>query len=168
MHEGSGVHITVVQMPAVNTPQFSWVKSRLPRNPQPVPPIYEPELAARGVAFAADHPARKQYWVGDSTAATLFAQKFAAPLLDRYLARTGYDSQQTSEKASAGRPDNLWEPVDQPPGSDHGAHGSFDSRSHNVSPQLWVSQHARQVSAAAAAATAAGLSGVLAARRRSR
>ena len=168
LHEHSGVHITVVQMPAVNTPQFSWVKSRLPRNPQPVPPIYEPELAARGVAFAADHPARKQYWVGDSTAATLLAQKFAAPLLDRYLARTGYDSQQTDQEASPGRRDNLWEPVDEPAGSDHGAHGSFDSKSHNVSPQLWVSQHARQVSAAAAAATAAGLGGVLAARRRSR
>jgi NAD(P)-dependent dehydrogenase (short-subunit alcohol dehydrogenase family) len=168
MHEGSGVRITVVQMPAVNTPQFSWVKSRLPRDPQPVPPIYEPELAARGVAFAADHPARKQYWVGDSTAATLLAQKFAAPLLDRYLARTGYDSQQTSQQADPGRPDNLWEPVDQPPGSDHGAHGAFDDKAHNMSPQLWVSQHARQVSAAAAAATAAGLGGVLAARRRSR
>jgi short-subunit dehydrogenase len=168
LHEHSGVHITVVQMPAVNTPQFSWVKSRLPRNPQPVAPIYEPELAARGVAFAADHPARKQYWVGDSTAATLLAQKFAAPLLDRYLARTGYDSQQTDQEASPGRRDNLWEPVDEPAGSDHGAHGSFDSKSHNVSPQLWVSQHARQVSAAAAAATAAGLGGVLAARRRSR
>jgi NAD(P)-dependent dehydrogenase (short-subunit alcohol dehydrogenase family) len=168
LHDGSDVHITVVQMPAVNTPQFSWVKSRLPRDPQPVPPIYEPELAARGVAFAADHPGRKQYWVGDSTAATLLAQKFAAPLLDRYLARTGYDSQQTSEQASPGRPDNLWEPVDQPAGSDHGAHGAFDDKSHNVSPQLWVSQHARQVSAAAGAAAAAGLGGILAARRRSR
>jgi NAD(P)-dependent dehydrogenase (short-subunit alcohol dehydrogenase family) len=168
LHDGSDVHITVVQMPAVNTPQFSWVKSRLPRNPQPVPPIYEPELAARGVAFAADHPDRKQYWVGGSTAATLLAQKFGAPLLDRYLARTGYDSQQTSEQASPGRPDNLWEPVDQPAGSDHGAHGSFDSQAKSRSPQLWVSQHARQASAAAAATTAAGLGGFLAARRRSR
>ena len=168
-HEGSGVRITVVQMPAVNTPQFSWVRSRLPRDPQPVPPIYEPEVAARGVAFAADHPGRKQYWVGGSTAATLLAQKFAAPLLDRYLAKTGYDSQQTSEQAEPGRPDNLWEPVDQPPGTDHGAHGAFDSRSHNRSPQLWLSQHARQVSAAAAATvTAAGLGTVLASRRRSR
>ena len=169
LHEGSGVRITVVQMPAVNTPQFSWVRSRLPRDPQPVPPIYEPEVAARGVAFAADHPGRKQYWVGESTAATLLAQKFAAPLLDRYLARTGYDSQQTDQQAGAGRPDNLWEPVDQPPGTDHGAHGSFDRRSHNRSPQLWVSQHARQVSTAAATAvTAAGVGGILAGRRRSR
>jgi NAD(P)-dependent dehydrogenase (short-subunit alcohol dehydrogenase family) len=166
LHEHSNVRITVVQMPAVNTPQFSWVRSRLPRDPQPVPPIYEPELAARGVAFAADHPGRKQYWVGDSTAATILAQKFAAPLLDRYLARTGYDSQQTSEQANPGRPDNLWEPVDQPPGSDHGAHGSFDGRAHSHSPQLWASQHARQIWAAGAAALGTG--GVLAARRRSR
>ena len=149
LHEGSGVQVTLVQMPAVNTPQFSWVRSRLPRNPQPVPPIYEPEVAARGVVFAADHPGRKQYWVGESTAATLLAQKFAAPLLDRYLARTGYDSQQTDQRERPGRPDNLWEPVDQPPGSDHGAHGSFDSRSHQASPQLWLSQHAERAGAAA-------------------
>ena len=166
LHEGNGVRITVVQMPAVNTPQFSWVRSRLPRDPQPVPPIYEPEVAARGIVFAADHPARKQYWVGESTAATLLAQKFAAPLLDRYLARTGIDSQQTGQRADAGRPSNLWEPVDQKPGSDHGAHGSFDSRSHNLSPQLWMSQHARQVSAAVAAA--AGFGGLLAGWHRSR
>jgi NAD(P)-dependent dehydrogenase (short-subunit alcohol dehydrogenase family) len=166
LHEHSNVQITLVQMPAVNTPQFSWVRSRLPRNPQPVPPIYEPELAARGIAFAADHPGRKQYWVGGSTAATILAQRLAAPLLDRYLARTGYDSQQTSELAAPGRPDNLWEPLDGAAGSDHGAHGSFDSRSHSHSPQLWVSQHARQVAGAAAAAF--GLGGALAGRRRSR
>ena len=150
----------MVQMPAVNTPQFSWVLSRLPRHPQPVPPIYEPELAARGVVFAADHPGRKQYWVGDSTAATILAQKFAAPLLDRYLGRTGYDSQQTSEPVEPGRPDNLWHAVDEPAGSDHGAHGHFDGRSHNRSPQLWLSQHARPVTAVVAAA---GLAGVVAA-----
>jgi hypothetical protein len=154
-------------MPAVNTPQFSWVRSRLPRDPQPVPPIYEPELAARAIAFAGDHPGRKQYWVGDSTAATLVAQKFAAPLLDRYLARTGYESQQTSHQTRPGRPDNLWEPVDQPPGTDHGAHGSFDGQAHTRSPQLWVSQHARQVGAGIAVA-AGGLGAMLAGRRRSR
>jgi hypothetical protein len=143
------------------------VLSRLPRHPQPVPPIYEPELAARGVAFAADHPGRKQYWVGDSTAATLLGQKFAAPLLDRYLARTGYDSQQTGEPAAAGRPENLWRPVDEPAGSDHGAHGAFDGRSHQHSPQLWLSQHARQ--AVAVTAAAVGVGSVLAGgRRRSR
>ncbi|MGH3196251.1 MAG: SDR family oxidoreductase [Streptosporangiaceae bacterium] len=156
LHSRSNVAITVAQMPAVNTPQFSWVLSRLPRHPQPVPPIYQPELAARGVVFAADHPHRKQYWVGDTTAATILAQKFAAPLLDRYLARTGYDSQQTAEHVGPGRPDNLWEPVDGPPGTDHGAHGAFDGRSHARSPELWISQHARLVSATAALTAGAG------------
>jgi NAD(P)-dependent dehydrogenase (short-subunit alcohol dehydrogenase family) len=156
LHEGSNVRITVAQMPAVNTPQFSWVLSRLPRHPQPVPPIYQPELAAAGVMYAADHPLRKQYWVGDTTAATLLAQKFAAPLLDRYLARTGYNSQQTSQHVPAGRPYNLWKPLDGPDGTDHGAHGAFDNRSHSRSPQLWVSHHARLASAVTVAAAAAG------------
>jgi NAD(P)-dependent dehydrogenase (short-subunit alcohol dehydrogenase family) len=167
MHEHSGVKITVVQMPAVNTPQFSWVRSRLPRHPQPVPPIYEPELAARGVAYAADHPGRKQYWVGGSTAATILAQKAAAPLLDRYLARTGYDSQQTSQPARL-HPDNLWEPVDGPVGTDFGAHGAFDGRSHDRSVQLWLSQHARPawLTAGALGVGAAALAGLRAARSR--
>ncbi|OBG25650.1 SDR family oxidoreductase [Mycobacterium sp. E3198] len=141
LHEGSNVRITVVQMPAVNTPQFSWVLSRLPRHPQPVPPIYQPEVAARGVVYAADHPGRKQYWVGDSTAVTLLAQKFVAPLLDRYLGRTGFDSQQTDERVNGQQPHNLWQPVDQEPGSDHGAHGEFDDKSHAHSPEVWLSQH---------------------------
>ena len=115
LHDKSNVRVTVVQMPAVNTPQFSWVRSRLPRHPQPVPPIYEPEVAARGVLYAADHPWRKQYYVGASTTATILANRLAPALLDRYLARTGYDSQQTKSREDPGRPDNLWEPVDQPP-----------------------------------------------------
>jgi NAD(P)-dependent dehydrogenase (short-subunit alcohol dehydrogenase family) len=128
LHNHSNVHITLVQMPAVNTPQFSWVLSRLPRDPQPVPPIYQPEVAAQGVLLAAEHPQRKEYWVGGSTVATILAQKIAAPLLDRYLARTGYDSQQTGQRAAPSRRDNLWRPVDQPPGSDQGAHGDFDDK----------------------------------------
>src|ERR1700678_4333243 len=110
LHEGSKVRITVVQMPAVNTPQFSWVLSRLPRHPQPVPPIYQPEVAAQGDVFAADHPDRKEHWVGASTVGKIVAQKYAAPVLDRYLARTGFDSQQTDERAVPGRPNNLWQP----------------------------------------------------------
>jgi NAD(P)-dependent dehydrogenase (short-subunit alcohol dehydrogenase family) len=144
LHDGSHVRITVVQMPAVNTPQFSWVLSRLPRHSQPVPPIYQPEVAAQGVVFAADHPERKEHWVGASTAGTIMAQKFAAPVLDRYLARTGYDSQQTGERAHPGRASNLWQPVDQSPGSDHGAHGAFDARSHAHSGQLSVTERAEQ------------------------
>ncbi|MBZ4559379.1 SDR family oxidoreductase, partial [Mycobacterium avium] len=164
LHEGSRVRITLVQMPAVNTPQFSWVLSRLPRHPQPVPPIYQPEVAARGVLYAADHPGRKQYWVGDSTMVTLLAQKFAAPLLDRYLGRTGYDSQQTEQPVGGDRPHNLWQPLDQEPGSDHGAHGEFDDTSHAHSPQLWASQH--PVISGTGALGAAGLGTWLAARAR--
>ena len=119
---------------------------------------------ARRGCCAADHPGRKQYWVGGSTAATLLAQKFAAPLLDRYLARTGFDSQQTDERVRPGRPDNLWEPVDEPPGTDHGAHGAFDDRSHRHSTELWLSRHSRQVLAVTGAAL--GVGGVLAGSRR--
>ncbi len=154
LHDKSNVHITVVQMPAVNTPQFSWVLSRLPNHPQPVPPIYQPEVAARGVLYAADHPRRKQYYVGASTVGTIWGNKVAAPLLDIYLARTGFQSQQTDEKAGPDRPHNLWEPVDGDGGHDHGAHGVFDDRSHPHAPQLWFSHHVREVSAATAAAAA--------------
>jgi len=147
LHDGSKVRITIVQMPAVNTPQFSWVLSRLPRRPQPVPPIYRPEVAAQGVVFAADHPDRKEHWVGASTAGTIVAQKFAAPLLDRYLARTGYDSQQTDQPSSPDQPANLWHPVDQQPGSDHGAHGAFDDRSHPRSAQLTVTERVEEAGA---------------------
>jgi NAD(P)-dependent dehydrogenase (short-subunit alcohol dehydrogenase family) len=149
LHDGSRVRITVVQMPAVNTPQFSWVLSRLPRRPQPVPPIYQPEVAAKGIVFAADHPGRKEHWVGASTVGTIVAQKIAAPLLDRYLARTGYDSQQTNEPADASQPNNLWQPVDQAPGSDHGAHGDFDDRSSSSSVQLDVTEAAEGAASAA-------------------
>jgi NAD(P)-dependent dehydrogenase (short-subunit alcohol dehydrogenase family) len=141
LHDQSNVHVTIAQMPAVNTPQFSWVRSRLPKHPQPVPPIYQPEIAAQGVVFAADHPEHREYWVGASTAATIFAQKFAAPLLDRYLARTGYGSQQTGDLGALHGPGNLWHPEDQEPGEDHGAHGDFDGRSHQRSLQLWITQH---------------------------
>jgi NAD(P)-dependent dehydrogenase (short-subunit alcohol dehydrogenase family) len=144
LHDGSHVRITIVQMPAVNTPQFSWVLSRLPRHPQPVPPIYQPEVAAQGVVFAADHPERKEHWVGASTVGTIMAQKFAAPALDRYLARTGYDSQQTKEPTDPDQPSNLWQPVDRAPGTDQGAHGVFDAQSHAHSTQLSVTERAEQ------------------------
>ncbi len=156
LHEGSGINVTLVQMPAVNTPQFSWVRSRLPRHPQPVPPIYEPQVAARAIVYAADHPTRKQYWVGGTTAATLIANRIAPALLDRYLARTGYDSQQTSTLTARGRPDNLFVPADGPDGHDFGATGDFDDRSHDRSVQVWMSQHAPRLAAGAAAMIAGG------------
>jgi NAD(P)-dependent dehydrogenase (short-subunit alcohol dehydrogenase family) len=151
LHDKSNVRVTMVQMPAVNTPQFSWVLSRLPKHPQPVPPIYQPEVAADAVVYAADHPHRREYWVGATTAATLIANKFAAGLLDRYLARTGYKSQQTDEPGE--KPANLWAPADED--RDYGAHGVFDDRSTNRSYQVWASRHRGVIGALAAGAAAA-------------
>ncbi|WP_104092112.1 SDR family oxidoreductase [Arthrobacter sp. GMC3] len=139
LHDHSGIHTTMVQMPAVNTPQFSWVLSRLPKKAQPVPPIYQPEVAARAVVYAADHPQRREYWVGASTAGTLLANAVAPGLLDAYLGRTGYASQQTSEPRPADQPENLWEPADTV--TDFGTHGAFDDRSTSRSSQLWASHH---------------------------
>jgi NAD(P)-dependent dehydrogenase (short-subunit alcohol dehydrogenase family) len=130
MHDGSGIKVTIVEMPAVNTPQFSWVLSRLPRQAQPVPPIYQPEVAARGVLHAIDHPNRRAHWVGMSTVGTIVANRVAGGLLDRYLARTGFSSQQTSEPRDPDQPANLWAPADGRDGHDFGAHGAFDDRAH--------------------------------------
>ncbi|MGG7104858.1 SDR family oxidoreductase [Rhodococcus sp. 24CO] len=141
LHERSGVRVTMVQMPAVNTPQFSWVRSKLPNHAQPVPPIFQPEVAARAVVYAADHPARREYWVGASTAVTLAANAIAPGLLDRYLARTGYRSQQTDQPHPPHQPENLYEPADRDEDRDFGAHGIFDEKAKNRSAQLWASQH---------------------------
>lgn len=149
LHEGSAIKNTMVQMPAVNTPQFSWVLSRLPRQAQPVPPIYQPEVAARGVVYAAAHPERREYWVGGSTAATLIANAVMPGLLDRYLAKTGFNSQQTSDPRDPDQPANLWKPADT--SRDFGTHGIFDGRSSDRSYQLVASQHHGVVAAAAGA-----------------
>ena len=141
LHDKSNVRVTMVQMPAVNTPQFGWVLSRLPRNAQPVPPIYQPEIAAKAVLYAAEHPKRREYWVGGSTALTLAANAVAPGLLDRYLARQGYESQQTDENRDPAQPQNLWKPADGPGGEDAGAHGDFDDEAKSRSFQLWASQH---------------------------
>ncbi|GAA0375861.1 SDR family oxidoreductase [Microbispora corallina] len=153
--EDSGIKITMVQLPALNTPQFDWGLNRMRRHPQPVPPIYQPEVAARALVFAAAHPERKEYWVGATTAATIMAQRVAPALLDRYLARSGVKSQLDDDKAPTGV-SNLWEPADRD--HDYGAHGSFDDRSHGRSLQLWLSQHRRLVTVAGLGlAAAAGL-----------
>jgi len=136
MHDKSNVWLTMVQMPALNTPQFGWVKSRLPRQPQPVPPIYEPEVAAEAIYFAA-HARRREVYVGLSTVAAIEGNKVLPGLGDKYLAATGYDSQMTNEPADPNRPNNLWAPL---PG-DRGAHGAFDGRAHKRSLQLWAVMH---------------------------
>jgi NAD(P)-dependent dehydrogenase (short-subunit alcohol dehydrogenase family) len=136
LHDGSQVQVTMVQMPALNTPQFGWVKSRLPHKAQPVPPIYQPEVAAEAIVWAAHHP-RRELFVGFSTVKAIIGNKLAPWLGDWYLARVGYASQQTNAPADPHRPDNLWQPV---PG-DHGAHGTFDARAHDTSVQLWADTH---------------------------
>jgi len=155
LHDGSKVRVTMVQLPAVNTPQFSWVRSKLAQRAQPVPPIYQPEVAARAVVHAIDHPDRREYWVGGSTVATLLGNAVAPGLLDRYLARTGYSSQQTGEPEDPGRADNLCTPLDGPQGRDFGAHGDFDDQSHEHSVQQWLSHHAAPLALGAALVTVA-------------
>lgn len=136
MHDGSKVHITMVQLPAINTPQFNVSKTTLPKHPQPVPPIYQPEVPARAVYWAAHHK-RREVWVGASSAIVIAGNKLLPGLGDWYLAKTGYDSQQTDEPVDENRPNNLYGPV---PG-DHGAHGNFDEQSHEKSPQFWTTRH---------------------------
>jgi NAD(P)-dependent dehydrogenase (short-subunit alcohol dehydrogenase family) len=137
LHEGSSVRVTMVQLPALNTPQFDMVRSRLPCHPQPVPPIYQPEVAARAIVTAARRPARREWWVGASTALTLLGNAIAPGIADRYLARTGFDSQQTGTPAQPGRADNLFEPL---PG-ERSAHGDFDDRAHARSEQWELTRH---------------------------
>lgn len=135
IHERSRVSVTVVHMPALNTPQFGWVKSRLRNKAQPVPPIFEPEVGARAVFWAAHHD-RGEIYVGGSTVEAIVGNRIAPRLLDRYLGRTGYKSQQTAEPEDPGRADNLWKPVDAE--RDFSAHGTFDSRAKPFSFQLWA------------------------------
>jgi NAD(P)-dependent dehydrogenase (short-subunit alcohol dehydrogenase family) len=149
LHERSHVRMTMVQLPALNTPQFDWARSRMPRKAQPVPPIYQPEVAARAIVWAAQHP-RREFQVGVSTVATILGQRFAPGLLDRYLGRAGFDSQQTDEPEDPHRPDNLFRPVE----GDVGAHGRFDPRARLDSRQLWLSTHRRLLGAAGAFAVA--------------
>ena len=121
LHDGSGIHITMVQMPALNTPQFNWGRNKLPMRPQPVPPIYQPEVAADAIVFASS-ARRREVWVGSSTFKAILANKMAPWLLDRYLANFGYESQMSSEPALKDTPDNLFKPIE----GDFGAHGRFD------------------------------------------
>jgi short-subunit dehydrogenase len=158
VHHRSHVKVALVQLPGVNTPQFSWVRTRLHKHPQPVPPIYQPEVAARAIAYAAEHP-RREMWVGLPTVYTILGEKVASGLMDIYLGRTNEQAQEANIPLDpAERTDNLFTP---PPG-DPGAHGIFDDKGKGRSPQLWLTMHKRAV---AGAAVSAALAGLLAARR---
>jgi NAD(P)-dependent dehydrogenase (short-subunit alcohol dehydrogenase family) len=154
IHDKSGVKLTQVHMPAMNTWQFYWVKNRLPHKTQPVPPIFEPDVCARVVVEAAMAKSpRREYWVGASTVKAIVAQKFIPGMLDRYLAKTGYDSQQLmDEPRDPEEPDNLYAYV---PGR-HSARGKFDQRSKEWSGQVWGVVHRNWLMGAAGLMIAAG------------
>lgn len=136
LHDRSRVHITMVQMPALDTPQFDWCKTRMERAPQPVLPIFAPEIAAQAIVWAANHR-RRELIVGASSLRAIWANKFVPDFIDRYLARKGYESQLSKEPVASDRRDNLWATV---PG-DHGAHGRFGRESTGTSIQLWLNTH---------------------------
>jgi NAD(P)-dependent dehydrogenase (short-subunit alcohol dehydrogenase family) len=152
LHDGSAVRVTMVQLPALNTPQFEWVKSRMPGRAQPVPPIFAPEVAAEAIVWASEND-RRELLVGYPTVRAVVGNKIAPGLGDWYLARNGVESQQTDEPDDPDRPHNLWDPVDED--RDFGAHGRFQDESRSSSWQLSLTQHRRAVALVAAGAAAA-------------
>lgn len=160
LHDKTDVSITMVQLPGVNTPQFDWIRAKLPGRPRPVGKVYQPEVAARAIWFAA-HTDRKEVEVGMPAVEAIWANKVASSALDHYLAATGFKGQQDPQPVSPDRKDNLFEPV---PG-DHGAHGRFDDEAVDSSAELWVSEHKKQLGLAAlGAAAVAGVGFMLAGR----
>ena len=149
LHDRSRVRLTVVELPGLNTPQFEWIRNRMPHKAQPVGTIYQPEVAARAIVWAAHHD-RRELYVGTPTVEAILGDKLAPGLLDQYMARTVYRGHQTNEPEDPRRPDNLWDPV---PG-DHGAHGPFDNRAKHRSLQLWATTHRQWLVVAALGAVA--------------
>ncbi len=156
LHDGSHVRTTMVQMPAMNTPQFDWAKSRLPHQAQPVPPIFQPEVGAEAVHHAVRHDVGREFLVGWPTVKAVVGEKIVPGYIDRMLGRDGYAGEQTAVPADPDRPDNLWAPVAGP----FGAHGRFDNRAKNFSTELWVAERKSWLMLAGAAITGAVLSAV--------
>ena len=141
IHNGSAVNISTVDMPALNTIQFNWVKSQLPHHPMPVAPIFEPEVGAKAIAAVADKP-RRRTWVGEPTVGTVLGNRFAAGFMDWFLAKSGYDGQQAPQKTEPMLPTNLYSPV----AGDQGSTGIFSDQAHTMSPQVWAISHRRATS----------------------
>ncbi|HET8611539.1 MAG TPA: SDR family oxidoreductase [Sphingomonas sp.] len=160
-HANSRVHVAMVQLPGVNTPQFDWMKTDMPCKLKPASPPYQPEVAAEAIHFAA-HCRRKQIMVGGSTVLAIWGDRLASGLLDRYLGATGFAGQQADEPIEPGRQNNLWEPVDR----DYGAHGRFDATSRNASLQLWANLHRGLTAAGVGLIAAAGAGAYALTRRR--
>jgi NAD(P)-dependent dehydrogenase (short-subunit alcohol dehydrogenase family) len=146
IHDKSKVRTTMVQMPAMNTPQFDWAKSRLPRQPQPVPPIYQPEVGADAVHHAVRHDVGREFLVSWSTIKAVVGEKLVPAYIDRDLGTTGYVGEQTKTPADPSRPDNLWYPV----AADFAAHGRFDDRARASSVELWLAKRKPWVALGAA------------------
>ncbi len=147
IHDKKDIQLTMVHLPGVNTPQFSWCRSKLPNHPKPVPPIYQPEVPARMIVWASHHR-RRQIFVGAPTVIAVEGNKVLPWVADYYLGKTGFKSQQMDEPVKPGRPDNLFEPVE----GDYGAHGIFDEKAHETSPQSWLDRHRGETVLAGAAA----------------
>jgi NAD(P)-dependent dehydrogenase (short-subunit alcohol dehydrogenase family) len=160
IHAGSRIHVTAVQLPAMNTPQFEWARNKLPRRPQPVPPIYQPEIAAEAILFAASHK-RRNIPVGAPTWLALWGQRFVPGLMDWYLGRTAFGGQMTDQAETGTHPDNLFEPV----AGEHATRGEFSARACSHSPALWVEKNRAPL---LAGAFALGLIGALSCRCSSR
>jgi hypothetical protein len=150
-HEKSKVRICMVQLPGLNTPQFTWNLNRMDGHPMPVPPIYQPEVAAKAIAFLAEHP-RRNMWVGVPTAYTILGERLAPKLLDLYLGRKGVNSQLTDQNTPR-HGSNVFEPQDDH--QDVGARGPFDDQAHSHDPLLWCSMHRRALLSGVGAALAA-------------
>lgn len=171
LHSGTQIRVTMVQLPALSTPQLLWWRSRLARTGRPVAPTYRPEVAARAIVHAADHPGRREYRVGGSTVLTLLANALAPGLFDRYLAGAGFRSQQIDQLRRPRQPANLWAPADDGGRDDGGrddggARGVLDDRAGFRSAQLWASQHRGALGLAAGLAAAGAAAGTALARRR--
>lgn len=162
-HAKSRIHVAMVQLPGVNTPQFDWMQTDMPCKLKPASPPYQPEVAARALHWAAHHR-RKQVMVGGSTVLAIWGDRLASGLLDRYLGRTGFAGQQADERIDPGRQSNLWKPVDR----DYGAHGRFDAVARRSSPQLWANLHRGALAAGAGLIAAAGAGAYILTRRKVR
>jgi NAD(P)-dependent dehydrogenase (short-subunit alcohol dehydrogenase family) len=152
LHEGSGVHISQLYFPGVNTPQFQWVLNKLPKRPRPVAPVYQPEVMGQAMVHASEHPERRAWWIGVPTVYTILGELLWPWFMDHYLARNGFSGQQTDQDRPADQPVNLWEPADGRDGRDFGAHGRFGDGAWTRDPQIWASRHHGALAAAGAAA----------------
>lgn len=155
IHDNSHIQITMVHLPGINTPQFDWIRNKMPRKSNPLGAVFQPEVAARAILWAAQHR-RREVFVGGPTVKAVIGEKVAPDLMDRYLASTAFDGQQREEPEANGRPDNLFQPLPH----DHGAHGPFDQAAKNHSAQLWFTTHRRAFAWVIAALVVVGISGL--------